>query len=486
MSTTRPNPQAFTTGTYPAGSAANLTGTAPDLGADIGGLNLMFARIDSPTAPNFGGSQVADEFDDATGVGSLGSGVVGGPNGTTSSDTPTYATSGGQGTWYERKYYLTNGKLVTSIGIYATNSGTYTVKIAQRISAGSLSATVVNQSFSHPGGGWVDCTLATPYLIPASGNYMVGCYAPSSSNTVVNGTDRCYITGATDQTAASASFTEDTPNGQIAVRANYWSYGYLSNTGGYSADQIPTMTSYTAPSGTVTTGDDSNNVAWKAFDKVVGSDYWQTTGFGSAWVAYDWGSPKVITKYVLTADDTYYASRSPNAWTFQGWNGSTWVTLDTRSGITWSISESKTFTFTNTTGYNKYRLNVSAGNSGPNCIVAEINMMVTNTPLNITTVSTAFTAASVPTTATIVAEWQDISTTAVLNTDITFEVSRDGGTTWTAVTMASLGASLVSGALAIKGTVGISGQPSGTSMKWRIKTFNTKEQRVHGVWLQWK
>tara|TARA_R110000765_G_scaffold242748_1_gene345242 strand:+ start:138 stop:251 length:114 start_codon:yes stop_codon:yes gene_type:complete len=33
--------------------------------------------------------------------------------------------------------------------------------------------------------------------------------------------------------------------------------------------------------------------------------------------------------------------------------------------------------------------------------------------------------------------------------------------------------------------VDISGQPSGTSMKYKIVTANTKEQRLHGAWLAW-
>ena len=93
---------------------------------------------------------------------------------------------------------------------------------------------------------------------------------------------------------------------------------------------------------------------------------------------------------------------------------------------------------------------------------------------------------SAPTTVSFEVEYQDISTTATLNTDITLEASRDGGTTWTAVTLSDFGPSPISGARVLKGSATVSGQPSGTSMKWRVKTFNTKEQRVHGLWMQWK
>ena len=32
---------------------------------------------------------------------------------------------------------------------------------------------------------------------------------------------------------------------------------------------------------------------------------------------------------------------------------------------------------------------------------------------------------------------------------------------------------------------GISGQPSGTSMKWKVETLNAKVLRLHGVALEW-
>jgi hypothetical protein len=37
----------------------------------------------------------------------------------------------------------------------------------------------------------------------------------------------------------------------------------------------------------------------------------------------------------------------------------------------------------------------------------------------------------------------------------------------------------------LTGSADISGQPSGTSMKYKIETLNTKEQKIHAVALQW-
>jgi hypothetical protein len=99
--------------------------------------------------------------------------------------------------------------------------------------------------------------------------------------------------------------------------------------------------------------------------------------------------------------------------------------------------------------------------------------------------STIATADSAPGTARIVALYDDISTTATLNTDIIFEVSRDGGSTWTAATMTNEDDYTGTIDILASGAVDISSQPSGTSMVVRARTINTKEQRVHGWWLQW-
>jgi hypothetical protein len=94
-------------------------------------------------------------------------------------------------------------------------------------------------------------------------------------------------------------------------------------------------------------------------------------------------------------------------------------------------------------------------------------------------------ADAAPDTVRLIALYDDISTTATINTDIIFEVSRDGGTTWTAATMVNEGDYTGTIDILASGATDISAQPSGTSMLVRARTLNTKEQRVHGWWLQW-
>lgn len=101
---------------------------------------------------------------------------------------------------------------------------------------------------------------------------------------------------------------------------------------------------------------------------------------------------------------------------------------------------------------------------------------------DMTLVSVGVTAASAPTTGRITVQAQAVDT-ITLNTDLTAEISRDGGTTWTAVTLAA--GAVNSSFTLYEGTADISAQPSGTSMKYRVKSLNSKEIRVSGVVLRW-
>ena len=99
-------------------------------------------------------------------------------------------------------------------------------------------------------------------------------------------------------------------------------------------------------------------------------------------------------------------------------------------------------------------------------------------------VSNAFTASSAPTTSRIVVFQENIDS-ITLNTDIVASISRDGGTTFTTVTLADEGyVTGSSGQRILAGTATISGQPSGTSMRWKLALANNAS-KIHGVSLAW-
>lgn len=122
----------------------------------------------------------------------------------------------------------------------------------------------------------------------------------------------------------------------------------------------------------------------------------------------------------------------------------------------------------------------TAGSSGYAFAVAWKHTPTTD---NMTLVSNVFTAGAVPTVARVAA-FIDPQVSMTINTDFTSEVSRDGGTTWSAVTLA-LVSNPVGTVEQYEGTVSVSGQPSGTSMKYRHKTLNNKDIDVTGTVFQW-
>ncbi len=103
---------------------------------------------------------------------------------------------------------------------------------------------------------------------------------------------------------------------------------------------------------------------------------------------------------------------------------------------------------------------------------------------NMTLVSNSQTAKTEPNGANIILMAEDVAADIVINTDLKASVSRDGGTTFTQVTLSDAG-EFEKGNL-LTGTVDISGQPTGTDMEWKVETLNNKLLNLHGVGLEWR
>jgi hypothetical protein len=103
-----------------------------------------------------------------------------------------------------------------------------------------------------------------------------------------------------------------------------------------------------------------------------------------------------------------------------------------------------------------------------------------------TIVSNAFTASSAPSTSRIVVFQETASGSPTLNTDIIASISRDGGSNFTTATLSDSGyVTGSSGQRILTGVATVSGQPSGTSMRWKLALANN-QSKIHGVSLQWK
>lgn len=99
--------------------------------------------------------------------------------------------------------------------------------------------------------------------------------------------------------------------------------------------------------------------AWQAFDAADSQWIANTT---TGWIYYDFGSSRwAADGYSLEPQST---TRMCRDWTFEGSNNaSSWTVLDTRSSQTsWTTGVKVNYSFTNTTLYRYYRLNISANN----------------------------------------------------------------------------------------------------------------------------
>jgi len=142
----------------------------------------------------------------------IGFGAVAAASGTPYSETsatPSSPNTLAGNTMFAREWAINNGATINTIGIFSNSAATITMKIALRDSATQYTV-VVSESFSHPGGGWADKTLSTPYTVPGSGTYHAGAYSAATveGNTT---TARAYKLNG-DYTGTITGMTEDSSN----------------------------------------------------------------------------------------------------------------------------------------------------------------------------------------------------------------------------------------------------------------------------------
>jgi hypothetical protein len=123
----------------------------------------------------------------------------------------------------------------------------------------------------------------------------------------------------------------------------------ITNSAQAVAGAVPNMTSNTAPSGIVTASQ-SETGYFAAFNAFGGDFNTEWRPSGAAWIAYEFTSPKAIDQYSV---GTYGGTGD---WTFEGWNGSSWIVLHTVTNTSSSYSSPS---IGNSVAFIKYRLNYS-------------------------------------------------------------------------------------------------------------------------------
>lgn len=124
----------------------------------------------------------------------------------------------------------------------------------------------------------------------------------------------------------------------------------------------PVMTSNTAPSGTVleTT---SHASAFNVFDKKI-STYVQITS-SAGHIGYQLASGSEVVDGYFVRSASRYSDRMFSVWTMEGYDGASWITLDSQDSQTgWGVSEARYFQIPNQTAYQRYRI-VWSGTGDP-------------------------------------------------------------------------------------------------------------------------
>jgi hypothetical protein len=112
--------------------------------------------------------------------------------------------------------------------------------------------------------------------------------------------------------------------------------------------------------------------------------------------------------------------------------------------------------------------------------------LFSSTPAVMDLRSATFTAAAVPTTASLFLEVKPTTGTITANTNLLGKISRDGGTTETLLTLIKTGTLSDGTQLFEANAADISGQPSGTSMRYRAQTVGTADGvEVRAAVFQW-
>jgi hypothetical protein len=260
---------------------------------------------------------------------------------------------------------------------------------------------------------------------------------------------------------------------------------YTVGSPNYYSNAVSTYTQVSQGTGTNIGDATSGGGLAAAFDGVTNQSY--TAGAQSATatanIGKDYTSPgaKAVARVKVYASNDYGFYNNGGGTTtvylqYADTSGGSWTTLASATG-TDTASTSITVTYSGTPPTkNCWRAQIVAPNAA--CKVAEVQFFTADAPVDMTLLPpSSVSVSSAPSYMVAYLLWKDDSGSAVLGTDLTVELSRDGGTTYTAATQTNLAA--YDGTYSIiKARASVSAQPSGTSMKARIKTLNTKAQRV--------
>ena len=264
---------------------------------------------------------------------------------------------------------LTDGSdgtgIVTATSIMSLTGGTSGIYTDTLGSVAPSVNTVINNQQTLPNSSATKVVAANNSLNKGGADFVVPDDATNAQDTINDAIEAMPLSAEVSCSVASVILYNQVPT----MTSNTAPSGTASvssvNTYIGTSDIIPTMTSNTTPSGVVSASSEFDNArkAWNAMDK-TNATYW-LTNTTTGWLQYQLTSAYIIVKYTITGDPVG-TTRSPKNWTLQGSDdGVNWITLDTQINQTsWTLSEKRTFTFSNLTAYVYYKINVTLNNGG--------------------------------------------------------------------------------------------------------------------------
>lgn len=144
----------------------------------------------------------------------------------------------------------------------------------------------------------------------------------------------------------------------------------------------PAMINNVSPSGVVTgSALSTGGTLWNVFDQDL-SVITVTAAANGGFFQYEFPQAKIIVRYAFYTGNN--SLRHPATWTFDASNdGSNWTTLHSITGASLGTSSWYNYTFTNTTSYKYYRINVTAVSTPGNLLnMVELQMTESSSATN--------------------------------------------------------------------------------------------------------
>lgn len=159
-----------------------------------------------------------------------------------------------------------------------------------------------------------------------------------------------------------------TPNGSksafnFAANSAYWRYNHVGQMiSAIDVDVIDASSAFNTTNQYAPTTVAGTTGSW-ATAQVAAPHWWRAV----------LKAPMVVTSYTISSAQ---GARAPKDWQFQGWDGSKWVTIDTRSGQ--PSQGPLVCNIANPAAYSQYRFYVTAINGGDLCFITRIDMAGVN------------------------------------------------------------------------------------------------------------